>query len=67
MDPHAKEQVKSSAAVEAIEGGFRATRETIQTVTSSFSEQRAQISGYIEHAKDQTKCDQFFWLFLIFN
>lgn len=45
---------------EAIESGVRATREGIQIVTSSFSDQQAQLSGYIDHAKDKTQCKLHF-------
>lgn len=56
IDHHLNEPRKPSPVVETIENGFKTTREAMQAVTSSLSEQRAQISGYINHAKDQTSC-----------
>uniref|UniRef100_A0A336LQL4 MICOS complex subunit n=1 Tax=Culicoides sonorensis TaxID=179676 RepID=A0A336LQL4_CULSO len=52
---HKTQEKKPAAPVAAIEEGFRTVRESIQTVTGSISEQKGQLSGYIEHAKDQTK------------
>lgn len=46
-----------AAPVAAIEEGFRAVRESIQSVTGSISDQKGQLSAYYEHAKDQTKCE----------
>lgn len=54
---HANQERKPAAPVAAIEEGFRTIRESIQSVTGSISEQKGQLSGYIEHAKDQTKCE----------
>lgn len=54
---HATQERKPSAPVAAIEEGFRTVRESIQSVTGSISDQKGQLSGYYEHAKDQTKCE----------
>lgn len=52
---HAVQERKPAAHVAAIEEGFRTIRESVQSVTGSISDQKGHLSGYIEHAKDQTK------------